>query len=246
MDIGGTTTDIGVLTNGFPRQTSLAVEVGGVRTNYRMPDIYSLGLGGGTHVTLEDGAWKIGPESVGYQLPEKAIIFGGDILTVTDVAVGEGKMNMENSQKENLASIPTQEIYPYIVEMVEKAIDRMKTSGDDVQVVLVGGGAAAMPSTLKGASRIIRPEHAEVANAIGAALGDISGTCEKIYLLANRDHQDVIKEAKQEATHAAITAGANPDRIDIIQLEDFPLAYIPGEAILVRVKVAGPLLLDRE
>lgn len=244
VDIGGTTTDIGVLANGFPRQTSLAVEVGGVRTNYRMPDIYSLGLGGGTQVTLEDSAWKIGPESVGYQLPEKALIFGGETLTVTDVAVGVGMMQMENAQEEKLLSIPTQEIYPQIVEMVEKAIDRMKTSGDDVSVVLVGGGAALMPATLKGASRIIRPEHAGVANAIGAALGDISGTCEKIYLLENRDHHEVIEEAKQEAIQAAITAGADPDQIDIIQLEDFPLAYIPGEAILVRVKVAGPLLLE--
>ena len=246
VDIGGTTTDIGVLANGFPRQTSLAVEVGGVRTNYRMPDIYSLGLGGGTQVTLKDGAWKIGPESVGYQLPKKALIFGGETLTVTDVAVGVGVLGMENTQDEKLDSIPTQDIYPQIVEMVERAIDRMKTSKEDVPVVLVGGGATLMPETLKGATRIIRPEHAGVANAIGAALGDISGTCEKIYLLTDREHHEVIEEAKQEAIQAAIEAGADPHRIDIIQLEDFPLAYIPGEAILVRVKVAGPLLLESE
>ncbi len=71
--LAGTTTDIGVLSNSFPRQTSLAVEVGGVRTNYRMPDIYSIGLGGGTRIHFKDGAWKIGPDSVGHQLTEKAI-----------------------------------------------------------------------------------------------------------------------------------------------------------------------------
>src|SRR5690606_19538608 len=42
LDVGGTTSDIGVLVDGFPRRSSLAVDVGGVRTNFRMPDVYSL------------------------------------------------------------------------------------------------------------------------------------------------------------------------------------------------------------
>ena len=31
LDVGGTTSDIGVLVDGFPRESSLAVDVGGVR-----------------------------------------------------------------------------------------------------------------------------------------------------------------------------------------------------------------------
>ncbi|MEZ4717991.1 MAG: hydantoinase/oxoprolinase family protein [Caldilineaceae bacterium] len=50
VDIGGTTSDVGVLAHGFPREASAAVRVGGVRTNFRMPDVYSFGLGGGSHV----------------------------------------------------------------------------------------------------------------------------------------------------------------------------------------------------
>ncbi len=46
VDIGGTTTDIGMLINGFPRESAAAVDIGGVRTNFRMPDILALGLGG--------------------------------------------------------------------------------------------------------------------------------------------------------------------------------------------------------
>ncbi|MBS4219480.1 hydantoinase/oxoprolinase family protein [Bacillus sp. FJAT-49711] len=243
VDIGGTTTDIGVLSNSFPRQTSLAVEVGGVRTNYRMPDIYSIGFGGGTRVFLEGDSWKIGPESVGYQLTEKALVFGGDELTTTDVAIGAGYMEIENTDVTRVADTPCDKIYPDFVSMVENAIDRMKTSSEDLPVVLVGGGAALMPETLKGASRVIRPEHASVANAIGAALGDISGTVERIYTLENRSHQEILEEAKAEAIQTAIDAGANRDKIDIIQLEDFPLAYLPGNAILVRVKAAGPLFV---
>ena len=64
-DIGGTTTDIGMLINGFPRESSVTVDIGGVRTNFRMPDVFALGLGGGTIIESKDGNIKIGPQSVG-------------------------------------------------------------------------------------------------------------------------------------------------------------------------------------
>jgi len=244
VDIGGTTTDIGVLANSFPRQTSIAVEVGGVRTNYRMPDIYAIGFGGGTQVVPADDTWKVGPESVGYQLTEKALVFGGDVLTATDVAIGAGFMEIPEAQKDRLRDVPADEIYPLFIQKVEEAIDRMKTSSEDLPVVLVGGGAALMPEKLQGASRVIRPNHASVANAIGAALGDISGTVEKIFMLDELSHAEAVEAAKAEAIAAASEAGANPDAIEIIQLEDFPLAYLPGNALLVRVKAAGPLLIS--
>ncbi|MFQ9181435.1 MAG: hydantoinase/oxoprolinase N-terminal domain-containing protein [Eggerthella lenta] len=57
VDIGGTTTDVGVLAHGFPRESMVAVEIGDVRTNFRMPDLVSVGLGGGSLVRqLEDGS----------------------------------------------------------------------------------------------------------------------------------------------------------------------------------------------
>ncbi len=86
VDIGGTTSDVGVLQHGFPREASVAVEIGGVRTNFRMPDVLSLGIGGGSHV---DGA-EVGPQSVGYELTTRALVFGGDTLTATDLAVAAG------------------------------------------------------------------------------------------------------------------------------------------------------------
>ncbi|MGW2222466.1 ROK family protein, partial [Nonomuraea sp. NPDC001684] len=47
VDIGGTTTDVGLLIGGYPRQADTEVYVAGVRTNFRMPDVVSVGLGGG-------------------------------------------------------------------------------------------------------------------------------------------------------------------------------------------------------
>ena len=56
IDVGGTTTDLGVIQSGFPRESGVAVTIGGVRTNFRMPDVYSIGLGGGSIVRQhEDG-----------------------------------------------------------------------------------------------------------------------------------------------------------------------------------------------
>ena len=89
VDIGGTTSDVGVLVNGFPREASTEVEIGEVRTNFRMPDIISIGLGGGS-IVRADGDLTIGPDSVGYELQQRALVFGGDTLTTTDIAVAAG------------------------------------------------------------------------------------------------------------------------------------------------------------
>ena len=69
MDIGGTTTDVGVLRKRFPREASTDVRVGGVRTNFRMPDVHSVGLGGGSYVRkTAGGRTTVGPLSAGYNL----------------------------------------------------------------------------------------------------------------------------------------------------------------------------------
>ena len=88
LDIGGTTSDIGYLVKSFPRESAVAVDIGGVRTNFRMPDLISLGLGGGSLV-VDDGR-RVGPRSVGYELTEKSLVFGGSTLTTTDIIVAAG------------------------------------------------------------------------------------------------------------------------------------------------------------
>ena len=59
VDIGGTTSDLGVLVGGFPRESTLPREIGGVRTNFRMPDILSVGIGGGTIIDTATGEYAI-------------------------------------------------------------------------------------------------------------------------------------------------------------------------------------------
>ncbi|WP_203333776.1 ROK family protein [Planococcus beigongshangi] len=248
VDVGGTTTDVGVLVASFPRQSSLAVEIGGVRTNFRMPDISSIGLGGGTVVTLhEDGSFQIGPESVGYRLAEKGLVFGGDTLTATDVAVALGIAQLgDPALVSHLDEAVLKNVYTKMVEMVEETIDRMKTSADEVPVILVGGGSILFPAELKGASQVIKPVNSGVANAIGSAISQVSGQIEKIFKTDELGREKKLELAKQLAFDEAITAGADPDDLVIVDLEEVPLSYLPGNASKIRVKAAGGLLSDRK
>ncbi|TCP20785.1 N-methylhydantoinase A/oxoprolinase/acetone carboxylase beta subunit [Scopulibacillus darangshiensis] len=244
VDVGGTTTDIGVLVKGFPRQSSIAVELGGVRTNFRMPDINAIGLGGGTIIRIDGDSFKIGPDSVGHRLQEEALVFGGTTLTATDVAVGLGVVKLGNPEKvshvdKNLFAA----IYGRMVEMVEEAIDKIKTSATDAPVILVGGGSVLLPEQIQGASYVLRPENGGVANAIGSAISQISGEIEKIYSISKDNRQEILDKAKQLALTETIEAGADSNKVEIVDMESIPLAYLPGNATRVKVKAAGDLAL---
>ncbi len=95
IDVGGTTTDVGVLLpSGFPRQAAAFIEVGGVRTNFTMADVQSIGLGGGSCVRESGTTVTVGPDSVGHNLTRDALLFGGKVLTATDVVVASGRADL--------------------------------------------------------------------------------------------------------------------------------------------------------
>ena len=48
-----------MLVNGFPRESSQGVEIGGIRTNFRMPDLVTIALGGGTVVAGDPTAVRV-------------------------------------------------------------------------------------------------------------------------------------------------------------------------------------------
>lgn len=242
VDVGGTTTDVGVLVKGFPRESAVAVEIGGVRTNFRMPDLISLGLGGGSLVRRVDGRMVVGPQSVGYRLMERARVFGGDTLTMTDVAVSRGMAKLGDAAAlRNVSASDVEEAFAVAVGLVEETIDRIKTSAEPVPVVGVGGGSILLPASIRGASEVIRPDHFEVANAIGAAIAQVSGEVDRVYSLEGRVREEVLAEAKEAARQEAIKAGADTDSIEIIEVDEIPLAYLPSNAVRLRCKAAGSL-----
>jgi N-methylhydantoinase A/oxoprolinase/acetone carboxylase beta subunit len=241
VDIGGTTSDVGALHRGFPRQATVAVEVGGVRTNFRMPDVFSIGLGGGSLVTEDDYGLRVGPRSVGYRLTEAALCFGGDTLTTTDIMVAAGRVALgDRGLVAGLAPDLITRTRARILEMLEKAVERSRLSPDAIPVIVVGGGSILVDDRI-GELPVVKPEHFAVANAVGAAIAQVSGEVDRVYALAEISRADAIADARRRATDSATAAGARPDTIEVVDVEDVPLAYLPGNATRVRVKVVGDL-----
>ena len=243
IDVGGTTTDLGVIQNGFPRESGVAVTIGGVRTNFRMPDVVSIGLGGGSIVRRrEDGTVTVGPDSVGYQITEKALCFGGDVCTATDIAVRLGMTELgDKSLVAGIDEAFAQKAMDAIRALCEDSIDAMKVSSDDVDVILVGGGSIVLPEDLAGAKSVTKHEHGGVANAIGSAISKVSGTYEQLIDYHEIPRDEALAKARAEAVELAVAAGAVRETVEIIDAEDVPLQYYPGNTARVKVKAAGDL-----
>ena len=158
VDVGGTSTDIGVLTAGFPRESSTAVEIGGVRTNFRMPIWSRWRSAGQTPILSEtDGVVGIGPGSVGYRLSSEALVFGGNVPTLTDAIVASGRADgigdaamtagREDLLRRAIAACDAR---------LEDEIDQVKTSGRELPLIAVGGGSGLIPERLAGVAEVHR------------------------------------------------------------------------------------------
>ncbi|GAA3653956.1 hydantoinase/oxoprolinase N-terminal domain-containing protein [Microbacterium marinilacus] len=240
VDVGGTTADIGLLIGGFPRETANEVKVAGIRTNFRMPDVLSIGIGGGSIVDVDTA--EVGPESVGYRLTSEALVFGGSTLTATDIAVAAGRAQIGDASKvAHLDPELVERVLARIAERVAEAVDRMRTSPDPIPVVAVGGGSILLPDELPVFGVVHRPENYAVANAIGASIAQVGGEIDKVTVVEPGRRDEIIAAVKQEAVEKAVAAGARPDSVAIVDFDEVPIPYLPGNATRVRVKAVGDL-----
>jgi N-methylhydantoinase A/oxoprolinase/acetone carboxylase beta subunit len=243
VDVGGTSSDLGVLVNGFPRESALAVDIGGVRTNFRMPDILGLAIGGGTRVHGTSAAPALGPDSVGYRLPTEGLAFGGGTATLTDAGLLAGRTKIAGTATarfdaalQDLLTAGTAAADQAIAD----AVDQVTLGRTEQPLVAVGGGSFLVPDDVPGVSEVLRPEFGAVANAVGAAIALASGRWETI-VPAGAGRAEALEEAKDIARRRAIQAGAEPSQVEIVELTEVPLSYLPEPAVRVQVKAAGPL-----
>lgn len=243
VDVGGTSTDIGILIDGFPRESTASEEIGGVRTNFRMPDLVSFGLGGGTIVRTEGGRTVVGPDSVGHRVVEDALVCGGQVLTMSDVSVRAGRLSGfgDASLVASLDAEIVSQAFEWGDAQIKAITDRMKATSVAMPLIAVGGGSHLVPDTIEGVSEVIRPAHHEVANAYGAAIAEASGFVERIYRYEDRSREECLAEARELAIAEAVRAGADPEQVRITSLSEIPLSYVPGNSNRVLVKAAGPL-----
>lgn len=241
-DVGGTTSDVGVLLpSGYPRQAAGDVHIAGVKVNYGMPHVESIGVGGGSIIRENsNGGVTVGRDSVGYAIRERALIFGGSTTTATDIVVASdakikiGDAHLVKGLKPQLIT----ETQAIIKREFEQICDLMKTSPEPLPLILVGGGSIICPPKLDGISEIICPPFHDVANAVGAATARISATVD---IVQNASAQ-TIAEAMQRATAMAIEevtkAGARPETIVITEKESLPLQYVENKVRTI-VKAVG-------
>lgn len=249
VDVGGTTSDLGVLLpSGFPRQASAYVSVAGVKINYSMPHLHSIGLGGGSVVQEEtssnESSIGVGPESVGNYLLTEAKVFGGKTLTATDIAVASKKAIIGNVDLvRNVSPDVVSKAQARIKTLLERAIDVVKTSPEPLPVLLVGGGSIIVPNELKGAATLIRPPYHDVANAVGAAMAKVGGTVDIVQNTSKQTAAEALEHAKDLARKRAVEAGADKGSVTIAEVDQIPLQYVANQVRTI-VKAVGELDLS--
>src|SRR5207237_1798281 len=137
----------------------------------------------------------------------EARVFGGRTVTATDAATAAGVGEIGDAKR--AAGVPrdlARAVLDAARAKLEDAIDRMKTEAGDVPLIAVGGGAFLVPDKLAGVSRVVRVEHGDCANAVGAAIAQVSGECDQIF--RDMARAAAIAVAQGIANDRAVAAGA--------------------------------------
>jgi N-methylhydantoinase A/oxoprolinase/acetone carboxylase beta subunit len=136
--------------------------------------LLSVGLGDGSLVDTDPIA--VGPKSVGYRLISEGLVFGGDTLTATDIAVAAGGALIGDGRAVvHLRRNLVQRALDRARATIEDSVDRMKTDSRELPLIAVGGAAFLVPHQVEGISHVIQVPHGDCANGVGAPIAQISG-----------------------------------------------------------------------
>jgi N-methylhydantoinase A len=166
LDMGGTSADVSVITEGEPRYTT-ELAVGELPVRLPSIQVHSIGAGGGSIASVDTGgALHVGPESAGSSPGPACYGFGGERPTVTDCQLvlgrlaeefplaGRLKLDLERARRaveEHIAaplSMPVEEAAAGVIEVANAAMERairvaLRDRGDDPrEFALVAFGGA--------------------------------------------------------------------------------------------------------
>jgi N-methylhydantoinase A/oxoprolinase/acetone carboxylase beta subunit len=238
VDVGGTSTDIGVVRKGLPRRCLNNSNIGGVTLNFSMPDVYSIALGGGSHVSISRNRIEIGPQSCGNRTFSQGVAFGGNQLTLTDVALALELVNIPGARPKNVA-LSHKGCKTVMNETLRKIYELISKIGPEeahLPIVMIGGGSSLLPKKQLD-ERFVIPKYANVANAYGAALAEISATVDIVVSLEER--QKVLERLQQQAIQLAIQKGADFKTVKVVDIDIHPYHYMPNQMARVIVRASG-------
>lgn len=238
IDIGGTSTDVGIVYKGNPRRCLNNSRIGGITLNFSMPDVHSVALGGGSHIQIKENGVQIGPQSCGSKTFTQAQSFGGSQLTLTDVALVLGHLEMPGARPNNveLSHLGCKAVMNESMRIIYDIIARLGPETSRLPIIMIGGGSALLPKSHLD-DRFVIPPFAHVANAYGAALAEISATIDTIVSLENREL--VLEQLQAQAIQAAIQKGADFKKVTIADLVIIPYNYVPNKMARVIVRASG-------
>jgi hypothetical protein len=80
--------------------------------------------------------------------------------------------------------------------LLDMNVERMKTEAADLPLLVVGGGAILVDWPVQSVSDVLRPEFSSVANAVGAAIAQVSGEVERVVTLNETNRRTVLDDAQ--------------------------------------------------
>jgi N-methylhydantoinase A len=290
LDIGGTTTDIAIFAHGVPLLETLGVTIHNHKTLIRGLRTKSIGVGGDSKVKFENNRIIIGPERKGpaaafggpFPTPTDAMIIlgmttiGNKEKAISAVLSIAEKMNCSVTEAaQSIIDQTCREIVFHVQSMIEEVnntpvytIHEM-LEGEKLNpraLYVVGGPAQSIAKTLGnllGCSVYI-PEHAEVANAIGAALARttaemtvLADTERKTLIIGEEGIQmaipsgftkkDAIKIGMEKLREKAIKMGAREEDLEIEIIEDQEFSMVrnfstSGKNIRIKAQVKPGLI----
>ena len=239
IDIGGTSTEIGVVENGFPRYSSSGAMIAGIPTHFMLPAIEVLALGGGSIIHHQHDCFIVSSESLGDRLFSESLSCHGDVLTLFDVGNVIQNHIPENGVMPTLKLEQAELIMTQMMAQLDDGIQNILMDRE-TKVLFVGGGSQNIPQHFL-QETMLRPAFYQVANAYGAALAEVCGTVDAIHELA-KNRQDIIDELALRAIHQAIANGAEPGSVRIIEKRLLPFYYMSNQLTRIIITAAGRMV----
>ena len=238
MDIGGTTSDISVVTG--QAVTMLAYgAIEGAPTSFPLPTIHSFGVGGSSVIRVEKGSIKIGPDSVGASPGPASYGRGGTAATLTDALLvagvlhadkylgGEISLDRERAVQAILSNVgealaqdataaAAAIIHAFQAKIGEEVTAALENSGSDpatTTLVAYGGGGPMIASGIAGAAgmkQVIVPRLASVFSAFGIGFSHLAHEYQVPLDGAGADIAALGTELESRARRDMYGAGVDP------------------------------------
>jgi N-methylhydantoinase A len=200
MDVGGTTTDVGVVADNTIASDRRG-RVKGVPISFPMSDVQSAGVGGSSVISVVDDRITVGPRSVGAAPGPACFGLGGKEATITDVNLLLGVLDpvtyldgQLHLDPDRACAVITETVADPLGISLEEALVRMEEAyfqaiagsfdnlvKDDTTLAAFGGAgpmSACGAARLAGVRRVLVPRLAAVFSAFGISFSDVGKSYE--------------------------------------------------------------------